>query len=27
LNNGKWQITKEWTEGSEIATSCYRLAT
>jgi len=26
LNNGKWQITKEWVEGSEIATSCYRAA-
>jgi hypothetical protein len=26
LNNGKWQITKEWTEGSDIASSCYELA-
>jgi hypothetical protein len=26
LNNGKWQITKEWTEGADIASSCYELA-
>ena len=26
LNDGKWQITKEWTEGDDIASSCYRLA-
>jgi len=25
LNNGKWQITREWWEGTEIATSCYRV--
>ena len=24
LNNGKWQITKEWWEADEIATSCYK---
>ncbi len=24
LSNGKWQITKEWWEGSEISTSTYR---
>ena len=24
MNNGKWQVTKEWWEGAEIAESSYK---